>query len=100
MSPAIKSKNFDFSLLYLEAPERKKFEGFSFTSILIKYVGEDCLVKGNCKLFQHNNKGKKSYSLGLRIDDGNRECGNLYNLKIQMLAVGKLPERSNQTISF
>ena len=75
MSQAIKSKNFDTSLLYLEAPERKKFEGFSFTSIRIQYNGEDCfvIVKGNFKLFEHNNKLKKSYSLRLRINDDNRE---------------------------
>ena len=45
MSQAIKSENFDTLLLYLEAPERKKFEGLNFTSISIKYDGEDCLVK-------------------------------------------------------
>ena len=69
MSQAIKSENFDTSLLYLEALERKKFEGFNFTSISIKYNGEECLikVKGNYKLFERNNKGKKSYSLGLTL---------------------------------
>ena len=58
MLQAIKSKNFDTLLFYLEAPERKKFVGF--TSNLIKYDDEDCFikVKGNFKLFGHNNKGK------------------------------------------
>ena len=73
MSQAIKSKNFDTFIL--RTPEQKKFEGFSFTSVLIKYDSEDCfiIVKGDFKLFERNNKGKKSYSLGLRTDDDNRE---------------------------
>ena len=75
MSLAIKSQKFDASLLYLEAPERKKSGGFSFTLIPIKYDGEDCfvIVKGNFKLFKHIKKGKKSYSLRLRTNDDNRE---------------------------
>ena len=80
MTKAIKSKNFDTSLLYLEAPEQKKFEGFSFTSIPIKYDVKDCFVnvKGNFKHSEHNNKGKKSYSQGKRIvDDIVENGGNL-----------------------
>ena len=75
MSKAIKSKYFDTSLPSSEAPERKKSEGFSFTSIPIKYDGKDCFVKVKCnfKIFEHENKGHKSYSLGLRIDEDNRK---------------------------
>ena len=71
MSKAIKCKNFDTLLICLEAPERKMFERLSFTSVPIKYDGEDCFAnfKGDFKLFEHNNKGKTSYSTGLRIDD-------------------------------
>ena len=88
MLQAINSKNFDTLLLYLEAPERKKFEVFSFISIPFKHDGEDCfvIVKGNFKLFEHNNKGKKCYSLGLRIDDDNREWWKSLEAKIQKLA--------------
>ena len=75
MTKAIKSKNFDTLFLYLEAPERKLFEGFSFPSIPIKYDGKDCFINfnGNFKIFEHDNKGKKSYSLRIRTDDDNRE---------------------------
>ena len=75
MSKAIKSRDFDTSLLSLGGPEGKKFEGFSFTSVPIKYDDKDCLVKakGSIKIFEHNNKGNKSYSQGLRIDEDNRK---------------------------
>ena len=60
MMKAIKPKNFNTSLLCLKAPERKKFEGFSFTSIPIKYDGEDCFanIKGNFKPFEHVTKAR------------------------------------------
>ena len=84
----------------LKAPEQKKFKGSSFTSIQMKYDGEDCLVrvKGNYKLFEHNRKGKKFYSLGLRIDDDNREWWKSLEAKIQKLAgqaLGKLSKPEN-----
>ena len=84
MSQAIKSKNSDTSLLYLEAPEWKKFEVFSFTSIPIKYDGEDCfvMVKDNFKLLEHNNKGKECYPLRWRIDDDNQEWWKSLEAKI------------------
>ena len=95
MSQANKSRNLDTLLLYFEAPEQNKFEWFSFISILFKYDGEDCfvIVKGNFKLFEHNNKGRKCYFLGLRIDDDNREWWKSLEAKIQKLAgqaLGKL----------
>ena len=73
MSKAIKSRDFDTSLLSLGAPERKKFEGFRFTSIPIKYNDKDCFIgaKGSFKIFEHSNKGYKSYSPGLRTDEDN-----------------------------
>ena len=89
MTKAIKSKNFDTLLLCLRAPEQKKFEGFSFTSVPIKYDGEDCFVnvKGNFKLFEHDNKGKKSYSPGLRINDDNQEWWESLESEIQKLFI-------------
>ena len=76
----------------MEASERKKLEGFSFTSIPIKYDGENCFVsiKCNFKLFEHNNKGKKSYSLGLRIGDDNREWWKSLESEIQKLSSSAL----------
>ena len=75
MSKAIKSRDFDALLLSLEASEWKMFEGFSFTSIPTKYDDKDCLIKakGSFKIFEHNNKGNKSYSLGLRIDEDKKK---------------------------
>ena len=73
MPQAIKSN------LYLKASERKKFEGFSFTTIPIKCDGEDCfvIVKGNFKLFEQNNKGKKSYSQDWELMTITENGGNL-----------------------
>ena len=92
MTKAIKSKNFVTWLLCLKAPERKKFEGFSFASIPIKYDGKDCFVnvRGNFKLFEHNNKGKKSYSLGIRSYDDNREWWESLEAEIQKLSIPAL----------
>ena len=49
--PAIRSKDFNTSLLSSGAPKWKKSEKFTFTSIPIKYDGKDCFVKvkGNFK---------------------------------------------------
>ena len=54
MSKAIKSSSF----LSSGAPESKKFDGFSFTSIPIKYDDKDCLVdsKGSFKILSITTK--------------------------------------------
>ena len=47
----------------------------------------------NYKLIEHNNKGKKSYSSGLRIDDDSQEWWECLEAKIQQLSIppwGKL----------
>ena len=92
MSKGIKSKDLNTLLLSSEAPERKEPEGFSFTSIPIKYDCEDCFVKvkGSFKIFEHNNKGDKSYSLGLRIDEDNRKWWESLEAKIQELSTPAL----------
>ena len=92
MTKAVKSKNLDTSLLCLETPEQKKFEGLSFTSVPVKYNGKDWLVnvKGNFKLFEHNNKGKKFCFLGIRIDDNNQEWWESLEAEIQKLPIPAL----------
>ena len=40
----------------------------------------------NFKIFEHNNKGNKSYSLGLRIDEDNRKWWESLEAKIQELS--------------
>ena len=65
---------------------------FSFTSISIKYKDKDCLFKdkGSFKIFEHNNIGNKSYSLGLRIDENNRKWWESLHVKIQELSTPAL----------
>ena len=51
----------------------------------MKYDDEDCLfkAKGSFKIFEHNNKRNKSYSLGLRIDKTIENGENLWKLRFK-----------------
>ena len=43
-------------------------------------------AKSSFRIFEHNNKGNKSYSLGLRIDEDNRKWWESLEAKLQELS--------------
>ena len=71
-------------LLCLHPAQKKSSGDFKFTSIPLGFGDRKVLIKlrGRLKVFQHKNE---NYSLGISVDDDNREMLESFEKKIQSL---------------